>query len=200
MPGRVGVEERGTGGGGPIDRSARMTRVAGRVFGGPHRVRLVMVLAATLGLDGAGKATTVDLERAFGVGHTQIGLLASVASLATAVCILPAGVLADRLTRTRLLCGGVACWGLAMAAAAAAPSYGWLLAAHVLVGASVSTAIPAVASLVGDDFPAVERARVYGLVLCGELVGTGVGFLAAGRSRPGRCGGRRSPYWPYPPR
>jgi predicted MFS family arabinose efflux permease len=37
-----------------------------------------------------------------------------------------------------------------------------------------------VASLLGDSFPSKERARVYGRVLAGELVGTGFGFVVSG--------------------
>lgn len=155
-----------------------------RIFGGPRRARVVLVLAAALGLDGAGKAavaaTTPDLTQSLGADQTEIGLLVSVASLATAVCMLPAGVLADRLRRTWLLAIGTACWGAAMLLAGMAPGYGWLLAAEVLVGASVATTIPVVASLTGDYFPAAERARMYGLILCGELAGTGAGFLVSG--------------------
>ena len=49
--------------------------------GGPARGRVVLTLAAVLGLAGADtgtiSATTGNLERAFGVGNTQIGLLLS---------------------------------------------------------------------------------------------------------------------------
>lgn len=165
-------------------RPGTLRNLAVRIFGGPRRARVVIVLAAALGLDGASKAvvaaTTPDLAHAFGADQTEIGLLVSVASLATAVCMLPAGVLADRVRRTRLLAIGVACWGVAMVVAGLAPSYAWLLAAHVLLGASVATTMPVVASLTGDYFPAAERARIYGLILCGELAGTGAGFLVAG--------------------
>ena len=38
---------------------------------------------------------------------------------------------------------------------------------------------PAVASLTGDYFPARTRAAAYGLILAGELIGTGIGFVFA---------------------
>jgi predicted MFS family arabinose efflux permease len=39
---------------------------------------------------------------------------------------------------------------------------------------------PAVASLIGDFFPAGDRGRMYGLIIGGELAGTGLGFVVAG--------------------
>lgn len=51
-------------------------------IGGPARGRVVLTLAAVRGSSGAGtdtiSATTGNLERAFVVGNTQIGLLLSV--------------------------------------------------------------------------------------------------------------------------
>src|SRR6185437_10297958 len=52
---------------------------------------------------------------------------------------------------------------------------------RMLLGAVTAAAAPTVASLVGDFFPPKERARIYGAVLGGELVGIGIGF-AVGRN------------------
>lgn len=168
----------------PMAVAGRPKAWAAKLVGGPVRLRIVIVLATALGLDGADKAavsaTTGGLEQTFHIGQTEIGLIASSVSLSTAVCMLPAGMLADRVTRTKLLSGGIACWAVAMVATGLAPSYPLLLAARIVLGAAVATAIPSVASLTGDYFPALDRARVYGLILCGELVGTGIGFLLAG--------------------
>lgn len=34
--------------------------------------------------------------------------------------------------------------------------------------------------MIGNYFPVVSRARAYGLILGGELVGTGIGFVFSG--------------------
>ena len=39
---------------------------------------------------------------------------------------------------------------------------------------------PAVASLTGDFFPASQRGRMYGLIVGGDLLGVGVGFVISG--------------------
>jgi predicted MFS family arabinose efflux permease len=158
----------------------RLTDLAG----GPGRLRVVALLAAVLGLAGADSATISavagNLKAAFGIGNTELGLLVSLTSVAAAVATVPVGVLTDRVDRTRLLAASVVLWAVAMAVAGMATAYWQLLAARVLLGVVTATVGPTVASLVGDYFPAAERARMYGLVLGGDLVGTGVGFVLSG--------------------
>jgi predicted MFS family arabinose efflux permease len=145
---------------------------------------VVLLLAAVLGLNGADtatiSATTGDLERAFHVGNTQIGLLLSVVALTGAVFTVPAGVLTDRTKRTRLLAISITGWSVAMLFSGAARSYLWLLLARVGLGMVAAAAGPIVASLTGDYFPAGSRGRVYSLILGGELAGTGIGFVVSG--------------------
>lgn len=115
--------------------------------GGPARGRVVLTLAAVLGLSGADtgtiSATTGNLERAFGVGNTQIGILLSVVGLVGAVFTIPAGILTDRTRRTRLLGGSIVIWALAVIASGVATSYLWLLLARVALGVTTATTGPA---------------------------------------------------------
>jgi predicted MFS family arabinose efflux permease len=152
--------------------------------GGPARRRVVVVLAAVLALDTVDKAAMSavagGVKSAFGVGNTGIGVLVSVVSLVGAVLTLPMGVLVDRARRTRLLWLAIALWTVAMIVSGAATSFTFLLITRVALGGITALAAPAVASLIGDYFPARDRGRIYGMVLAGELVGLGVGFLVAG--------------------
>ena len=145
---------------------------------------MVLTLAAVLGLEGADtgtiSATTGNLERAFHVGNTEIGLLLSVVSLTGVLFTLPFGVLADRTRRTRLLTISITTWSAATLLSGAAPSYLWLLLARVALGMVTAAAGPVVASLTGDYFPTADRGRMYGLILGGELAGTGLGFVISG--------------------
>ncbi|GGZ63848.1 MFS transporter [Streptomyces bluensis] len=155
-----------------------------RAVGGRARARVVSTLAATLAVDGADKgavsAMAPQLRDTFGINNIQIGLLVSVVALSGAVFTIPVGLLADRTRRTRLLALSVTLWVAAMILAGASPSYGWLLSSRAALGAVSATAGPTIASLMGDYFPIKERARMYGLVLAGELVGTGLGFALSG--------------------
>ncbi|MFR0354886.1 MFS transporter [Streptomyces sediminimaris] len=160
-----------------------LLRRADRAVGGRGRLRVVLLLALVIALDGADKATVSvnagALEQVFGIGHTGIGLLVSATSLAGALATLPVGILTDRVNRTRLLSVSIVLWSLAMIAASLAMSYPFLLVARVALGAVTATAGPTLASLVGDFFPASERARFYGYILAGELVGTGAGYVVS---------------------
>jgi MFS family permease len=142
------------------------------------------MLAAVLGLSaadtGAIGSLAAPLERGFHIGNTRLGLLVTVTTVIGALATLPFGALADRLNRTRLLQGAVLTWGVATAISACSVSYGMLLATRVALGVLVAAAGPLVVSLAGDLFPANERGRLFGLVLSGELIGGGLGIVAAG--------------------
>ncbi|MFI8849079.1 MFS transporter [Streptomyces sp. NPDC053499] len=161
----------------------RRTERALELLGGRERARAAAVLAAVLAMDGADKGTLSTaaggLKRSFDLGNTEIGLLVSVVALSAAVFTVPVGLLTDRVRRTRLLTISTALWAVATFSSGLAPSYLWLLASRAALGAVTATAGPTVASLTGDFFPARNRARMYGFVLAGEMLGTGLGFAAS---------------------
>lgn len=154
------------------------------ITGGPARFQIIFALACILALDSADKATvsavTGSIESVFNVGNAAIGLLIAVVSFAGSIGTLPAGSMIDRINRRRLLIFAVIIWSIAEAVSGISPSYEFLLITRIPLGLIVAAAFPAVASLTGDYFPARDRSRVYGLILAGELVGTGVGFFISG--------------------
>ena len=155
-----------------------------RALGGEERTRVIIVLAAILGLSGADAATVgasaSELRAGLHINNTDIGLLVAVSSIVGAVATLPFGVLADRVTRTRVLGATIVLWGVAMLWSATAADFGELLWARLFLGAVTASAGPMVASLVGDWFGNWERGRIYGVILAGEYVGAGVGFAVTG--------------------
>jgi MFS family permease len=161
--------------------AARRLTVA---LGGAERTRVIVVLAAILGLSGADAATVgasaAQLRSGLHITNTDIGLLVAVSSLVGAVATLPFGVLADRVTRTRVLGVTIVTWGIAMLWSATASDFTELLWTRLFLGAVTASAGPMVASLVGDWFGSWERGRVYGVILAGEYVGAGVGFAVTG--------------------
>jgi MFS family permease len=153
-------------------------------LGGEERTRVIIVLAAILGLSGADAATVgasaSELRHSLHISNTDIGLLVAVSSLVGAIATLPFGVLADRVRRTRVLGGTIVLWGAAMLWSATATNFTGLLWARLFLGAVTASAGPMVASLVGDWFGSWERGRIYGVILAGEYVGAGVGFAVTG--------------------
>lgn len=154
------------------------------ILGGARRARVIIVLAAVLGLSGADVATVgasaTELRHALGISDTQIGLLVATTMLVGAVATVPFGMLADRVRRTTTLAVAVALWGAAMAWSAAASDYHMLLAARIFLGIVTAAAGPLIASLVGDYFAGGERGRMWGFILTGELIGVGFGFVVTG--------------------
>jgi MFS family permease len=167
---------------GSLGRSG--ARALTRALGGEARTRVIVTLAAVLGLSSADASTVgasaTQLRHALHIGNTDIGLLVTVTSLVAAIASLPFGVLADRVRRTWVLGGAIVLWGGAMIWSATVSSFGELLLARVFLGGVTAAAGPLVASLVGDYFPAYERGRIYGYILAGELAGAGVGFAVTG--------------------
>ncbi|MDA8045429.1 MAG: MFS transporter [Actinomycetota bacterium] len=161
-----------------------LTEILDDVVGGPARRRVIVLLGSVLGLQaadtGAVGALAAPLEKAFHIGNTEIGLLVTVTTLVGCVATLPFGSVADRYSRTRLLQVVVALWAVATVVSALSVSYGMLLVTRLALGGVIAAAGPALASLFGDLVPGEERARLWGYVLTGELLGAGLGILIAG--------------------
>jgi MFS family permease len=160
------------------------SRALTTALGGRERTRVILLLAAVLALASADTATVgasaIQLRHDLGINNTDVGLLVTVTSLIAAAASLPFGVLADRVTRTRVLGGAIVLWGAAMIWSATAPTFGQLLLARLFLGAVTAAAGPIVASLVGDWFAASERGRIYSYVLSGEFIGAAIGFSVTG--------------------
>ena len=160
------------------------TRLAGAA-GGPQRSKPLVLLALVVGLQAADAGTVgalvVPLKQSLQIDNTQVGLLVTVSTGVGALATLVAGPLADRIVRVRLLWATLLVCSAAMALSAVSPSYGWLLACRVALGAGVAVSGPVVASLIGDYFAPGERGRVYGLLLAGAGACTAVGLLVSGQ-------------------
>ncbi|HYZ68219.1 MAG TPA: MFS transporter, partial [Mycobacterium sp.] len=152
--------------------------------GGAERPTTIALLALVVGLQAADIGTVgalaVPLKDSLHINNTQVGLLVTVSAGVGALATLVAGTLADRTIRVRLLWVTLLVSSAAMALSAVSPSYGWLLACRVALGAGVAVSGPVVASLMGDFFAPAVRGRVYGLLLAGAGACTGVGLLVSG--------------------
>ncbi|WP_179155364.1 MFS transporter [Microbispora sp. GKU 823] len=125
-------------------------------------------------------AVAVELKESLRITNTELGSLTAVSSASAALAVIPVGVLTDRVRRVRLLAASVVLWVLAMLAGGLADSYQWLLLSRPALGTVSATAGPTLSSLIGDFFPPGERARVYGFILSGEMLGVGFGLLVGG--------------------
>ena len=155
-----------------------------RVSGGPARSQVVLVLALVLALDSADLGTigaiAGKLETALGISNAQLGVIAAVPSFMTALATIPIGFMADRFRRVPVLMAGVVVWAVGEGLSGLSQGFLMLLLLRIVVGVGSAPTGPTMVSLVGDYFPARDRAHIWGLVLSGELLGAGFGFLVAG--------------------
>jgi MFS family permease len=162
-----------------------------------HHLRATVLPSCTLGLEAADLAmvgaTAGPLQRAMHMSHVELGLVGSVSPAVGALATLPAGTLVDRVNRVRLLVASIVLWSGAILLVGASQSLSMLICARSLLGLPPAAAWPAVASLVGDLFDRGERSRIWALVLAGELVGTGVGYLVGGNLAA--AASWRVPFW-----
>ena len=108
------------------------------------------------------------------------------AGLTTAFIILyaivgiPLGRLADVGSRKRVLAIGVTVWSLFTGLSGLASSFAMMIVCRLGVGVGEASAAPAANSLIGDLFPAKQRARAISIFMLGLPVGTGASYLISG--------------------
>lgn len=127
-----------------------------------------------------------DIARDLGVSETAVQQTLSVYLFALALMTLVLGPLSDALGRRRVALAGLAVFAVASLAAAAAPDFGWLMAARALQGLSAGVGMVVGQAVVRDLFSGAEAHRlmanvmtVFGLapaiapVIGGQLVAWG---------------------------
>lgn len=98
------------------------------------------------------------IKREFGASDSAMGLISGLAFAAVyAVLGLPAGRLADRLPRTRLLAASCLLWALATMACGLAGGFLVLVLARMAVATAEAPATPTAFSLIADLYPPHRR-------------------------------------------
>lgn len=135
---------------------------AGRSHRGPLAVALATSVIAVSGASLVYPALPI-LGNDLAVETAGIGLIIT-AFTAPAIVLAPIfGVVADLKGRRPLLIFGLALFGLAGAAAALAPSFGWLLACRALQGVGMSALSPLTIALISDILPPEREIDGQGL-------------------------------------
>jgi MFS family permease len=115
-----------------------------------------------------------------GFSDLQAGLLAGAPVFAGFLVVLPAGYLADRYRRTRIIAIVMASWGVLSAVNAVVVGYVQFLGVRTVLGVGETVDNPASASLIADYYPPEIRGRAYGLQRVAPLVGTALGLVLGG--------------------
>lgn len=124
-----------------------------------------------------------DAQDDLGFSDFQAGLLGSALVIAGVLIVIPAGRLADRANRPRVIATVLASWGIVAALTAGVRNFGQFLAARALLGVADTIDNPASSSLIADYYPSTARGRVFGAQriapILGSAVGTGLGGVVA---------------------
>ncbi len=119
----------------------------------------------------------------FGISDAAAGAIPTAVTIAGAIVTLPAGYLADRYNRTNLMALVVASWAVLLVGTALAMSFAFFFAMRVVLGAADSIDNPASGSLLGDYYPPLTRAKVFGwarlTTYAGGAIGTVYGAIVA---------------------
>lgn len=115
----------------------------------------------------------------WGFSDTAAGSIPTAAALAAAVVALPAGHMADRLSRTRIIAVVVLVWAVATLGSGLATGFLTFYLTRVLLAAAETIDNPAAGSLLADYYPPVSRAKAYGLTRVTTHLG-GIGTLLGG--------------------
>lgn len=116
----------------------------------------------------------------FHLSDTQYGLLATSFLFVYTLCILPLGLLADRIKRKTVVAGGITLWSIVTTFTALSPNYGVIFATRAALGLGEGSYFPASTSMLASSYPLKDRAKVMARWNTGLLVGLAVGFVGAG--------------------
>jgi predicted MFS family arabinose efflux permease len=120
------------------------------------------------------------LRADFALTSEQLGRLQLVLQVVLSAATIPFALLADRISRTRLIAFGVVFWSLATFLTGFAGSFAMLLVARALVGVGEASYAPAAQSMISGAFPPASRARAQAVFAAGMLIGGTLGQAAGG--------------------
>jgi MFS family permease len=148
---------------------------------GRHPLRILALVALIDAVDRQilpGVLTRVQDD--LGFSDFQAGLLGGAPVFAGFLAVLPAGYLADRYRRTRIIALVMVAWGAISALNSIVVGYGQFLAVRTVLGVGETVDNPASASLIADYYPANTRGRAYAMQRVAPIVGQALGLGLGG--------------------
>ncbi len=145
-----------------------------------YQIRVLLVLALVNFVNYVDRQIVFPLfpllREHFTLDYRQLALLASAFSIVHALGALPLGMLADRVSRRKVIGYSLFFWSGATFASGLAATYRALLATRALVGIGEAAYTPASQAMITATFPQHVRARVQGIFDTGMFIGGAVGL------------------------
>ena len=121
-----------------------------------------------------------EVQDDLGFSDTQMGALAAAFVVAGFLVAIPAGYLADRLARTRIIAVVLASWGVVSAVNGLVHTYWQFLLVRVALGVGETVDNPSSSSLLADYYRPEVRGRAFALQRVAPIVGGSVGLGLGG--------------------
>lgn len=120
-----------------------------------------------------------QIEAAFHVGDLAIGVLFSAFILLNGAITMPAGFLADRWNRTKVMAVTIALWSLVSAMGGLVPTsaFALLVVVRGALGFGQAVTDPSGSSLVADFYGLEKRGKAFSVQQCLTYVGLGLGLV-----------------------
>lgn len=112
-----------------------------------------------------------DIGRDYSASANELGWVLEIFLLASIVCLLPMGKLADRFGKRRVFLWGTVLFTLSSALCIVTPDMGFLLAARALQGVAAAMLYATNMSIVALSFPPEQRGRALGWMVSMVYVG-----------------------------
>jgi MFS family permease len=121
------------------------------------------------------------IKQDLGLSDLQVGLLQGLAfAMLYAVVGIPIGMLADRISRRRIIAVGVLFWSACTALCGFAGSYAHLFMARMGVGLGEASLSPSAHSWLSDAYPPAQLSRAMAIYNLGITIGGGLALLVGG--------------------
>lgn len=125
-------------------------------------------------------AIAEPVRKEWGLSDGSIGLVGTAFTLVYAAVGLPLGRLTDRMSRKKILAGGVFVWSLLTSVSGLAANYWQLFVLRLGVGVGEATCAPAATSLIGDLYPPDKRSKALSIFMLGLPVGIALSYAVSG--------------------
>lgn len=116
----------------------------------------------------------------FGLSPVEMGYLFSSFLWLYVVCLIPMGMIVDRVGTRAVNAAGIALWSLATVLTGVSTGYGTLLASRLVMGVGESTSYPAGNRVIREWMPANERGISMSVFNSGAYFGPAIGSILIG--------------------
>jgi MFS family permease len=124
------------------------------------------------------RGTSNQIEKVFGVGDFQIGILFSAFIVVNGIATMPASYLGDRWSRTKIIAVSISAWSVISALGGVVPvgAFGLLIVLRGALGFGQAVTDPSSSSLLADYYGIERRGRAFSVQQCLIYVGLGLGL------------------------